>query len=119
MNSADMRSHEHASVAPSTAALGSVSVCGMCPSCGYNLTKDTPVQIDGWTVHLDGLSHGLRHFHLPGRQGLIPHTLARAGGRTAPTEMLVERCDLSSAESLKVLVSLMRKRVPGLPVQGI
>jgi hypothetical protein len=33
--------------------------------------------------------------------------------------MLVERCGLSSSGSLKVLVSLMRKRVPGLPIQNI
>ena len=119
MTNADTNRREAALVASSTAPLGSVSACGMCPSCGYNLVRDTPVQIDGWTVHLDGLSHGLQHVHLPGRQGLIPHTLARAGGRTVPAEMLVERCDLSSTESLKALVYLIRKRVPGLPIQGI
>ena len=119
MTNADTNHREAALVASSTAPLGSVSACGMCPSCGYNLVKDTPVQIDGWTVHLDGLSHGLQQFPLPGRQGLIPHTLARASGRTVSTEMLIERCDLRSSGSLKVLVSQMRKRVPGLPIQGI
>ena len=110
---------QHATLALRTEVLGSVSACGMCPSCGYNLARDTPVQIDGWTVYLDGLSHGLRQFHLPGRQGLIPHTLARASGRTVATGMLIERCDLSSTGSLKALVSQIRKRVPGLPIQNI
>ncbi len=96
----------------------SVVGCGICPNCSANLTPDRPEVIDGWTIYPSGVMHGMQSFALSATEAIILHSIARGQGRFVASAILEERAALPPGASLKVTVSKIRSKIPGVPIQS-
>ncbi len=93
----------------------------MCPACGYNLVKDEPIQLDGYTLgpHLCIAPGGVNVHLTPGEAGVL-YALAKAGGGWVSTEALHNRVsDAEDARVVPVYVFRIRKKLgKACPIEG-
>lgn len=63
----------------------------LCPSCGYNLKRDEPIQRGEWTLEpISTWFRGIRLRITPSESGFL-HTLAKAGGRPLARDVMGAR----------------------------
>lgn len=86
----------------------------ICPHCGYNLERDTPIERDGWFLSPSiARLHG-EDFGLSSQQSNILYTLARVGERWMHGDALGNRISDSAdyaRDIAAVQICRMRKRL--------
>lgn len=83
----------------------------MCPCCGYNLSKDRLIEIDGFTIDPRGMvSFGeLVMDSVSATQVMILHSIAKAAPRPISMETLRNRITDGSSNVVSVMICRMRK----------
>jgi DNA-binding response OmpR family regulator len=86
---------------------------GFCPSCGFNLTKDEPIERDGFVIDPRGVvTFEGRQVPFTKAEHNLLHTLARAEGRCVESAVLGERLGESEdpVNTARVLILRIRRR---------
>jgi DNA-binding response OmpR family regulator len=91
---------------------------GFCPSCGFNLTKDEPIERDGFVIDPRGVvTFEGRQVPLQAGEIIFVHSIAAGEGRCVPISALLERMDSESKDPLGLLhtrLCMIRKRFFGV-----
>lgn len=96
-----------------------------CPSCGYNLSADTALEIGPWRIEPRlGVLYGDRLVTRNQTHVGIILTVARANGRTVSSEVLLNRVsDSSTTNTIAVQMCRLRERLRSLgipcPVESV
>lgn len=93
-----------------------------CPSCGFNLAADEPVQIGRWTVSVDEVRLDGQLLQLTSCEVLLLHSAAAKHPRPVRRTAVQER--VSSAENAANIVSVMmcrlrRKLGANMPIETV
>lgn len=90
-----------------------------CPSCGFNLTRDEIVEIDGWRIDPRGIAeYDGRAIHFAPAQLIILHSIAMMRGRIAARDAILNRMGTEAEPNiLSVLVCRIRRTInaAGIP----
>ena len=97
-------------------------ITNCCPSCGYNLRNDLMIERDKYVIDPRGaVTYRRIPVALTPTMISIMHTLAKANGRTVPSDAIMNRCTdtdrLNPSSNLKAHVQYLRNRLKeaGLP----
>ena len=91
-----------------------------CPSCGFNITPDRPIERDGWTLTPTEVHYLGEKLKLTECERIFLHTVARAGGRPVSRDVIGARmsdCE-SPANSASVRACHLRKKLPAVPFKS-
>jgi DNA-binding response OmpR family regulator len=87
-----------------------------CPSCGYSLTRDEPVERDGWRVEPTGAWYRGKHILTGPSDSATLHAIASAP-RPVSTDALLNRLGSEALSNVvAVYVSRIRSRCSALGV---
>lgn len=83
-----------------------------CPSCGCNLTPDKPVERDGWKLTPTEVYRGEQRMALTPCEAGFLYTLAAAGQRIVPRDVVGARisCSVDPGNLANVMAFRLRKK---------
>lgn len=82
-----------------------------CPSCGFNLERDTVLEVDGFTLDPRGIAgFAGRQLMIRAREVTILHTVAEAQGRTISRDVIASRIGYDGeGNAIDVYMSRLRQ----------
>lgn len=94
---------------------------GFCLSCGHNLTKDVPIELDGWRVTTTAVfDHGLFAPIVPHEANFL-HTLAKAAPFPVSAYTIGQRIGDAQDPAMfaRVVARHIRQKLPNPPFETV